>query len=222
MNHNINAARSNMIEQQVRPWDVLDQRVLDVLAEVPREAFVEPSRAGVAYSDFPLPIGHGQHMLKPTLDGRLLQSLSLLLTDRVLEIGTGSGYLTNCIARLAAHCESLEIVPELAASASARLSELGVSNVAVREADGAAEWSGQDTYDAILFGGSVRDVPERFLRLLVPGGRLVAITGRADGPTMEAVLHTRIHADEWVTEGLFDTRVEPLLNFAGAPTTFVF
>ena len=215
-------ARSNMIEQQVRPWDVLDQRVLDVLADVPREAFVEPSRRGIAYSDFPLPIGHGQHMFKPTLDGRLVQALALEITDHVLEIGTGSGYLSACIARLSAHCETLEIVPELAASARSRLEELGVANVTVREQDGAGEWDTRPAHDAILFGGSVARVPERYLRRLAIGGRLVAVIGHANGPTMEAVLHTRVHEDEWATEGLFDTRVEPLANFAGAPTAFVF
>jgi len=111
----INLARSNMIEQQVRPWDVLDQRVLDVLAEVPREAFLAPEHRGVAYSDFQLPIGHGQHMLKPTIDGRLLQALLLQLTDNVLEIGTGSGYLSACLAKLSAHVETLEINPSLPA-----------------------------------------------------------------------------------------------------------
>ena len=215
-------ARSNMIEQQVRPWDVLDQRVLDVLAAVPREAFVDADRAGVAYSDFPLPIGHGQHMLKPTLDGRLLQSLALEVGDHALEIGTGSGYLSACMARLAAHCETLEIVPQLVASARERLGALGVANVTVREQDATAEWEARDAYEAILFGGSVAAVPQRFLEMLAIGGRLVAIVGRADQPTMEAVLHTRVHADEWITEGLFDTRVAPLVNFPGAPAAFVF
>ena len=215
-------ARSNMIEQQVRPWDVLDQRVLDVLADVPREAFVEPSRRGIAYSDFPLPIGHGQHMFKPTLDGRLVQALALEITDHVLEIGTGSGYLSACIARLSAHCETLEIVPELAASARGRLEELGVANVTVREQDGAGEWDTRPAHDAILFGGSVARVPERHLRRLAIGGRLVAVIGRANGPTMEAVLYTRVHEEEWATEGLFDTRVEPLVNFTDAPAAFVF
>ena len=211
-----------MIEQQVRPWDVLDQRVLDVLAEVPREAFVDPARRGLAYSDFALPIGHGQHLFKPTLDGRLLQALALGITDRALEIGTGSGYLSSCIARLCAHCETLEIVPELAASATARLAELGVANATVRCQDAATEWDARESYDAILFGGSVVEVPERYRHGLAIGGRLVAILGEAHRPTMEAVLLTRVHTDEWTTEGLFDTRVEPLANFTGAPTAFVF
>jgi len=215
-------ARSNMIEQQVRPWDVLDQRVLDVLAEVPREAFVDEHRSGVAYSDFPLPIGHGQYMFKPTLDGRLLQALALEITDHALEIGTGSGYLSACIARLAAHCETLEIVPELATSAAARLAALGIANVTARERDGAGEWDVRERYEAILLGGSVVQVPDRHRRMLAIGGRLVAVLGRADSPTMEAVVVTRVHEEEWATEGLFDTRVDPLVNFTGAPTAFVF
>lgn len=215
-------ARSNMIEQQVRPWDVLDQRVLDVLADVPRESFVDPSYSGVAYSDFPLPIGHGQYLFKPTLDGRLLQSLALNTTDSVLEIGTGSGYLTACIAHLAARCESLEIVPELAASAADRLAGLGFANVSVRARDAADDSGADERYDAILFGGSVVEVPERFRRKLTIGGRLVAIVGKADRPTMEAVVVTRVQAEEWVLEGLFDTRVEPLVNFSAAPSAFVF
>ena len=216
-------ARSNMIEQQVRPWDVLDQRVLDVLSDVPREAFVAPGHRGVAYSDFALPIGHGQRMLKPTVDGPLLQALVPRDTDRVLEIGTGSGYLSACLARLSAGCETLEIVPELARSARERLGALGVANVTVREADGADDAGERDAYEAILLGGSVAEVPERHLRRLAVGGRLVAVVGRANGPTMEAVLHTRVHAEEWATESLFDTRLEPLVNFpGGAPAAFVF
>ena len=220
---NLTLARSNMIEQQVRPWDVLDQRVLDVLAEVPREAFVEPERRGLAYSDFPLPIGHGQRMLKPVVDGRLLQALSPRVDERVLEIGTGSGYLTACLARLGAHCESLEIVPELAASAAARLAELGVANARVREQDAAAEWDMEARYDAIAFGGSLPEIPPRYRERLAVGGRLFAILGRADRPTMTAVLLTRVREDGWTTEQLFETRVEPLVNFAVADApSFVF
>ena len=218
----LSRARSNMIEQQVRPWDVLDQRVLDVLAEVPREDFVDAARRGIAYSDYPLPIGHGQYLLKPTIDGRLLQSLLLGLTDHVLEIGTGSGYLTACLARLSAHCESVEIVPELAASAGARLAALGLANATVRTQDAAAEWGMREAYDAIAFGGSVPAVPERFLRKLAVGGRLFAVIGQPNRPTMEAVLHTRVHAEEWATESLFETRVDPLVNFAAPAPAFVF
>ena len=218
----LSLARSNMIEQQVRPWDVLDQRVLDVLAAVPREAFVDTARHGIAYSDYPLPIGHGQFMLKPTLDGRLLQAMALGPMGRVLEIGTGSGYLSACLARLGGHCESVEIVPELAAAAKERLAALGVANVTVREQDAAANWPMRERYDAIAFGGSLTEVPERYLRNLSVGGRLFAIVGRTDRPSMEAVLTTRVQEEEWATESLFETRVEPLVNFDRTAPSFVF
>lgn len=146
-------ARTNMIEQQVRPWDVLDQRVLDVLSQVPREEFLAPAHRGIAYSDFQLPIGFGQHMLKPTLDGRLLQSLQLETTDSVLEIGTGSGYLTSCLARLAAQVESIEIIPELTESARIRLQSMGVGNATLRTQDAAEPWDARAGYDAIAFSG---------------------------------------------------------------------
>lgn len=216
-------ARSNMIEQQVRPWDVLDQRVLDVLNEVPREEFVSAAQVGLAYSDYPLPIGHGQHMLKPTLDGRLVQALALEDSDTVLEIGTGSGYLSACIGSLALRCESIEIVPELAATAITRLQRLGFDNVRVHQRDAAAGVIDDKRYDAILFGGSIPAVPERHRQLLSVGGRLVAVLGQADRPTMEAVLLRRVSEDEWVSESLFDTHVDPLAGFGTTTrSAFVF
>jgi len=218
----INLARSNMIEQQVRPWDVLDQRVLDVLAEVPREAFLAPEHRGVAYSDFQLPIGHGQHMLKPTIDGRLLQALLLQLTDNVMEIGTGSGYLSACLAKLSAHVETLEINPSLAASATTRLAELGMSNVTVKEQDACELWDARDGYDAIAFGGAVPSIPDFYRKKLNIGGRLFALVGDTSTPAMEAVVITRIHEDEWNRESLFEASVDPLVNFTSVSPKFVF
>lgn len=215
-------ARSNMIEQQVRPWDVLDQDVLNVLAEVPREQFVDPTRSGIAYSDFPQPIGHGQFMLKPTLDGRLLQALRLDLTSDVLEIGTGSGYLTACLARLAGHVESLELIPELASNAEQRLATLGVTNVRIRQQDAAAEWDARDGYDAIAFSGSLIEVPDFYKQRLRINGRLFAIVGEASKPAHEAIVITRISDTLWNTESLFETRVEPLANFTREKPTFTF
>ncbi len=215
-------ARSNMIEQQVRPWDVLDQRVLDVLAEVPREAFLEPQHKGVAYSDFQLPIGHGQHMLKPTIDGRLLQALLLRLTDNVLEIGTGSGYLTACLARLSAHVESIEIVPELASSAKARLLDMGVTNVSLLEQDASDVWDAKDGYDAIAFSGAIPAIPDYYRNKMNVGGRLFAMVGEPSKPTMEAVLVTRVRDDEWSKESLFEASVDPLVNFDSISPNFVF
>ncbi len=215
-------ARSNMIEQQVRPWDVLDQRVLDVLSEIPREDFLEAAHAGVAYSDYQLPIGHGQSMFKPTLDGRLLQSLLLEVTDTVLEIGTGSGYLTACLSRLASQVDSIEIIPELAQSAAARLQNLGISNVAILQQDATTTWDARDGYDVIVFGGAVPSIPDFYRKKLNIGGRLFAIIGENSSPAMEAVLLTRVRDTEWSQESLFETRVDPLLNFDSESPSFVF
>lgn len=215
-------ARNNMIEQQVRPWDVLDQRVLDVLSEVPRESFLEAQHKGLAYSDFQLPIGHGQHMLKPTLDGRLLQALLLKLTDTVLEVGTGSGYLTACLARLCAHVDSIEIIPALAESAKARLNEMGVSNVLIQQQDAAEVWDARDGYDAIVFSGALPSIPEYYRNKMNIGGRLFALIGEASNPTMEAVVLTRVRESEWSRESLFEASVEPLVNFDSISPDFVF
>jgi len=215
-------ARSNMVEQQVRPWDVLDQRVLDVLAAVPRERFLAPEHHGVAFSDYELPIGHGQHALKPNVDGRFLQALALIETDRVLEIGTGSGWLSACLARLAGHVETLEIIAELSASAGDRLSDLGVANVTLHVQDAAEAWQAESAYDAILLSGSVAEVPAFYRDRLAVGGRMVLVVGSPSQPTMEARLLTRAGPDEWFSESLFETCIAPLVHFAAAPKPFVF
>ncbi|ASJ71483.1 protein-L-isoaspartate O-methyltransferase family protein [Granulosicoccus antarcticus] len=215
-------ARNNMIEQQVRPWDVLDQHVLDVLSLVPRDSFLEPAHQGIAYSDYPLPIGHGQHMLKPTVDGRLLQALLLELTDTVLEIGTGSGYLTACLARLCAHVDSIEIIPELADAAKARLQTMGVSNVTVLHQDATSSWDARDGYNAIAFSGAIPSIPDFYRNKLKIGGRLFALIGDTSQPTMEAVLVTRVSETEWSRESLFETNVDPLVNFDSETPSFVF
>ena len=226
---NLDEARSNMIEQQVRTWEVLDQRVLDALAEVPREAFVEPRHAGLAYSDFALPIGHGQRLFKPVLDGRILQAIELEPTESVLEIGTGSGYLAACLGRLGRRVDALEIVPELAAEASARLARLAVGNAAVHVGDAAAgpdalgDVLGRDArWDAIVFGGSVGAIPDVWRERLTHGGCLFAIVGDESRPTMDARLVTRVDEDEWNEESLFETSVPPLSGFARPPARFVF
>lgn len=215
-------ARTNMTEQQVRPWDVLDQRVLDVLSEIPRDAFLESAYRGIAYSDYPLPIGHDQHMLKPTVDGRLIQSLQLEVTDTVLEIGTGSGYLTACLARLCRHVDSIELIPELAESAKARLLSMGVSNVTIQQQDATAIWDARDGYDAIAFSGAIPSIPDFYRNKLKVGGRLFAIIGEKTQPTMEAVLVTRVSDSEWSQESLFETNVDPLVNFDSESPSFVF
>jgi len=211
-----------MIEQQVRPWDVLDQRVLDVLATVPREEFVSNEHRALAYTDYQLPIGFGQTLFKPVLEGRLLQALGPQVTDSVLEIGAGSGYVSACLSRMAKEVESLEIHPELAKSATSRLEGLGITNVTLREQDAAAEWDARDQYDAIAFGGAVEQIPEYYKQKMAINGRLFAVTGDTRQPMMEALLMTRISESEWTTESLFETKVDPLVNFSETASAFVF
>lgn len=219
---NLQQARSNMIEQQVRPWDVLDQRVLDVLDDIARDAFVSEAHRQLAYTDYELPIGHGQHMMKPVLEGRLLQALELETTDTVLEIGAGSAYLTACIARLCQQVDALELHPQLAALAASRLTDLGISNASIIEQDASEIWDARDAYNAILLGGSVTSVPEWYEKKLAIGGRLVAVVGSTDQPTMEAVRVVRVSEQEWLTESLFETQLNALTGFGDEVETQAF
>lgn len=211
---NLIQARENMIEQQIRPWDVLDQRILDALATIPRERFVDGEHRGIAYSDYELPIGHGQSMLKPNLDGRLLQALDISPTDSLLEIGTGSGFLTTCLSRLGRKVQSVEIIPELSQSATELLGEMGVSNAHCLTLDASLEWDADDQYEGIVFTGSLTEIPEFYLEKMAINGRLCAILGSSANPTMEAVLITRIAQTEWLRDSLFETSAPPLVNFS--------
>jgi protein-L-isoaspartate(D-aspartate) O-methyltransferase len=200
-------ARHAMVEQQVRPWWVLDARVLDVLARLPREGFVPEAYRAVAYADLEIPLGHGQHMLKPVVAGRALHNLLPQDGEEVLEIGTGSGYVSACLGELARDVVSLEQVPELAEAARNRLRALGASNVTVENAD-AFSWETQRRFDAIFVTAAVDQVPARFLQWLKPGGRMFVVHGRA--PAMEAVLVHRgeggdVNAGR--TQSLFDTEL---------------
>lgn len=200
-------ARHAMVEQQVRPWWVLDARVLDVLARLPREEFVPEAYRAVAYADLEIPLGHGQRMLKPVVAGRALHNLLVQDGDDVLEIGTGSGYVSACLGELARDVVSLERVPELAEAARHRLRAQGVGNVTVENAD-AFSWDTQRRFDAIFVTAAVDQVPERFLEWLKPGGRMFIVRGRA--PAMEALL---VHRGEGAdvnagrTQSLFDTEL---------------
>ncbi|AMJ56181.1 protein-L-isoaspartate O-methyltransferase [Stenotrophomonas terrae] len=203
--------REMMVEQQIRPWDVLEVRVLDVLARLPREAFVAESHRALAYADIELPLGHGQKMMKPVIEGRTLQALDLQPTDEVLEIGTGSGFLSACMGELAREVLSLEIHPELAERARQNLdaAKLG-SNVRIEVAD-ALNWQSQRQFDAICITGAVETVPVELLKLLRSGGRLFAIRGVS--PVMEAVL---VQADGSIAS-LFETDLDYLQGAAPAP-----
>lgn len=204
-------ARELMVEQQIRPWDVLEIRVLDVLARLPREAFVAESHKALAYADIELPLGFGQKMMKPVIEGRTLQALDLQPGDEVLEIGTGSGFLSACMGELAREVLSLEIQPELATGARARLDAAGLgNNVRIETAD-ALTWETERRFDAICVTAAVDTIPSRFTQWLRPGGRLFAIRGQS--PVMEAVL---VKADG-STESLFETDIDYLRGAAPAP-----
>ena len=209
----IEQARFNMIEQQIRPWEVLDQRVLDVLAAVPRERFVPERYRSLAFADVRIPLGHGQTMMNPNVEGRLLQALQIAAPDHILEIGTGSGYLTACLARLGASVNSVDIVTEFTEMADQRLSANGVDNVRLATADAALDW-GERLFDVIVLTGSLPALTEAWQRRLAVNGRLFAIVGSE--PIMEAMLVTRTAEHEWLQESLFDTEIAPLLNSSPA------
>jgi protein-L-isoaspartate(D-aspartate) O-methyltransferase len=212
------AARQQMVDQQIRTWEVLDPRVLDVFSMVPREAFVPPEYRELAFADTPIPIGLGQSMLAPKIQGRILQALSVAPTDSVLEIGSGTGYLAACLSLLGATTRSLEIHPELTGLARSNLRAVPEARVdfETRDAFTAAPLG---EFDAIAMTGSLPVYDSRFERSLRVGGRLFAIVGEA--PVMDAILVRRVDKAEWIRESLFETVVEPLIN-ATAAQRFVF
>lgn len=207
-------ARELMVEQQVRPWDVLEPRVLDVLAGMPRERFVPDGYAGVAYADVELPLPHGEVMLKPVIVGRALQALLPDEGEEVLEVGTGSGYVTACLARLARSVTSLDQHADLVEQARARLDSLGVANARFEVAD-ALQWPTDRRFDAICVNAAVDVIPPQLLALLKPGGRLFVVRGRA--PAMEAIL-VRAHSNGARIESLFETDITYLAGAAPVPT----
>lgn len=204
-------ARNQMLTQQIRAWDVLDERVLNAFRQTPRERFVPHTHAGLAFVDTEIPIGHGQCMMAPKVEGRLLQALDLRATDDVLEIGTGSGYLTACLARLARQVSSIDIFPEFVESAGKKLGEIGIANVKLETQD-ATTLSVESRFDAIAVTASVPAIDEKFVRMLKPGGRMFIVVGRA--APMEACL-VGTKADGGSTrQSLFETVLTPMLNVA--------
>lgn len=212
-------ARRNMIEQQIRTWEVLDERLLALIGAVPREDFVPPAYRALAFGDMSIPLGRDEVMLPPKLEARLLQALAVEPGDKVLEVGTGSGYVTALLARLGAHVHSVEIVPEFKLSAATRLGAHGFTNVTLEVGDAARGWARHAPYDAILLTGSVPILPEDFKRSLAAGGRLVAVVGQA--PVMEARRVARVGDQSFEERCLFETCVPPLRN-AVQPPAFVF
>jgi protein-L-isoaspartate(D-aspartate) O-methyltransferase len=205
-------ARFNMIEQQVRPWDVLDPRVLETLAAIKREDFVPPRYRKMAFADLSLPIDEGEVMMKPVVEGRVLQALEIQPGDSVLEIGTGTGFLTACLARLGREVTSVELRARFVERARSRIEAAGLTNVTCIVADAVRDYEPKREFDAICVTGAVFEIPERFRRWLAPGGRLFAIRG--ESPAMEAVLVTRLAAGGFALDSLFETDLPYLVNAA--------
>ena len=212
-------ARFNMIEQQVRTWEVLDQRVLDTMSRIPRENFVPEQYRSLAFVDTEIPIGNDQVMMSPKVEGRLLQALNITPQDSILEIGTGSGYLTACLASLGKQVTSIDIVPDFTTTAASKLAEQGITNVSLETADVANGISSSEQYDVIAVTGSLPLLQKQFHESLTPGGRLFVIAGKL--PIMEALLITRINENNWSQESLFETCIAAL-EHASRPQGFVF
>jgi len=213
MSLNFEQARAAMIEQQVRPWDVLDPRVLAALVNVRREDFVAPAHRQLAFADLQLPLAHGEFMLKPVVEGRLLQALALAPGDEVLEIGTGSGFFTACLARLAREVLSIDRHADFVEAARARLSEAGLANVRIEQAD-LFDWQPGRQFDAIVLTGAVATVPPMLADWLRPGGRLVLVRGLS--PVQDAVSLAR-RGDALLEESLFETDIPYLHGAAPVP-----
>lgn len=216
---NVEQARYHMIEQQIRPWNVFDPAVLDLLASVKREDYVPLAQKSLAFVDMAIALPGGQSMLPPRVQARLLQDAAVQATDKVLEIGTGSGYMTALLAHQAQRVISLEINPEIAAMARANLQRAGIHNVEVRQADGSKGTPAEAPFDVIVLGGSVAEVPQSLLNLLKVGGRLVAIVG--EEPIMHAQLITRTSETNFTSVDKWDDNAPRLLNFP-QPSAFKF
>ena len=214
----VEQARFNMVEQQIRTWEVLDPTVLELLVRVKREEYVPAPYRALAFIDMEIPLGHGESMLAPKMEARLVQAVNIRPTDRVLEVGTGSGYMAALLGSLASQVYSVEIVPEFHRAAKQKLQSQGFQNVTVELGDSARGWDAHAPYDAIVITGSLPTLPEAFERSLKPEGRLVAILG--DPPVMTAQLIRRV-GEGFAREGLFETCLRPLRN-APQPERFVF
>jgi protein-L-isoaspartate(D-aspartate) O-methyltransferase len=210
---NLAEARHNMVEQQIRPWEVVDRKVLQLFSATAREDFVADQYRQLAYADTEIPIGAGQRMMAPKLEAKLLQTLNIRPNDNIFEIGTGSGFLTACLAQLGNWVTSIEIHPELSEQAHQRLVKAGINNISLRSGDGLAGPVESGPYDAIAVTGSLPDLDEELQQQLAIGGRLFAVTGRS--PAMVATLVTRVGENEWRKETLFETELAPLEQTGG-------
>ena len=215
---NIELARQQMVQQQVRTVDVFDARILNVLSQVPREQFVPTGLEPLAFAETELPLGHGQTMMAPNVEGRMLQALEIQPTDKALEIGTGSGFITACLARLSNFVTSIDIYEDFQAAATANLDDSGITNFELQIMDATRELPDGE-FDVIAVTGSVEVFDPRFVMALKPGGRLFIVVGTA--PNMEARLVVRTGENDWQTRSLFETELRPLVN-GGLPPQFSF
>ncbi len=216
---NFEQARTNMVENQVRPWEVLDSRVLEVIGRIRREDFVATAHRQLAFADLCLPIGHGEVMMKPVVEGRVLQALQLQSTDDVLEIGTGSGYFTACLAQLAGQVCTVDIHADFTAEATRRLQTAGIENVAFSTGEAVCEWQPGKLFDAIVGTGAVAETPARWLTWLKPGGRALIVQG--DSPAQQVTLITHEGNGRQHLETLFETDL-PYLTHAEPRRRFEF
>ena len=216
---NLEQARLNMVESQIRPWEVLDQTVLDLLLTIKREEFVPEKYRALAFADMEIPLGNGEFMLAPKVEARMLQELDIRKTDKILEVGTGSGHVTALLSKLGGQVVSVERIAEFSQAAARKLAGHGISNAQLIVGDAAEGWPVLAPYDAILLTGSVPVLPESFQRQLAAGGRLLAVVG--DEPVMTATLVNRVAAGAFNSVGLFETSIPPLRNVV-QPERFVF
>mgnify|MGYP001817025465 FL=1 len=212
---NFEQARFNMVEQQIRPWEVLDGRVLSLLETVQREDFVPVQYRKLAFADMAVPLEAGQVMMRPKIEARMLQALDLQEDETVLEIGTGSGFVTACLAALAKRIVSVDVFEELHREAAAKLADKNIANVELFIGDVMRGWQPEQAHDVVVVTGSVPAVPEQFLGWVNPGGRMFVISG--ESPAMEAQLMTRTDVTEWSVESLFETDLPSLVNAAQEP-----
>lgn len=215
MTTSMQQAHSNMVNNQVRGWDVVDSRVLDTLSAIPREAFVPPAWRVMAFADLAIPLGHGETMMKPVVEGRMLQALQLLPSEQVLEIGTGSGFVTACLAHLAEHVTSIELRADFTAQAAKALTGQHLSNIALQTADAVSAWQPDRHFDAIVVTGAVARLPARWHHWLAPEGRMFVIHGQE--PIMCASLYRNDSSGQTIHESLFDTCLPYLTNAGPTP-----
>ena len=214
---NLEQARSQMLGQQIRAWEVLDDRVLGTLGDIPRESFVPDAYRDLAFADMEIPLAHSQQMLAPKVEGRLLQALCLESSDDVLEIGTGTGFLTACLAQLASSVVSIDIYEDFSRDAKEKVERLELGNIEFRTED-ALVMGQQEQFDAIAVTGSIPELDEHFIRMLRPGGRLFVIVGRE--PVMDARVVTMHQRGDYTQQSLFESVIAPLIN-ADRPLPFV-